>query len=266
MTMAGLVEKSLERPDGAHVSYRARPGRDPWVLLHGLGCDASMWDGVVSALPRDVGLLVPELRGHGNSSLGWRVPSVELWAEDVERLIWQEELHSPAVAGLSMGGYTALALAEAEPTLVRAWAFVSTSAAPDDDAGRLRRAAGLEVLRSSGWAVYADGLMPSLIASERDDFARNRERLSAMFGRARESGLTSALYALAARPDRRPILARIDVPCAVIVGNRDTLTPPERSEEIASGLADVRLTVIRGSAHMSAMEEPEQVARALAGL
>jgi pimeloyl-ACP methyl ester carboxylesterase len=41
-----LRENALERPDGATIAYRVRPGRRPWVFLHGLGCDASMWTGV----------------------------------------------------------------------------------------------------------------------------------------------------------------------------------------------------------------------------
>ena len=115
--MTALRETTIDTADGARLTYRARPGRDPWILLHGLGCDASMWDGVVAALPGDVGLVIPELRGHGGSTLGWRTPSVDLWAEDVERIVWAEKLSAPAIAGLSMGGYTALAVADGFPKL-----------------------------------------------------------------------------------------------------------------------------------------------------
>src|SRR6185436_21035499 len=87
MSTSGLAHASFTTEDGAEISYRVRRGHDPIVLIHGLGCDASMWDGVVAALPSDVGLVIPELRGHGASTLGWRAPSVDQWADDVVRLL-----------------------------------------------------------------------------------------------------------------------------------------------------------------------------------
>ena len=87
MSAHGLTHTHFTTEDGADISYRIRRGRDPLVLIHGLGCDASMWDGVVAALPSDVALVIPELRGHGASTLGWRAPSVDQWADDVRRLL-----------------------------------------------------------------------------------------------------------------------------------------------------------------------------------
>jgi pimeloyl-ACP methyl ester carboxylesterase len=281
---ARATERVQRTPDGAEIAYRARPGRDPWVLLHGLGCDASMWDGVVAALPDDVGLLIPDLRGHGGSTLGWRPPSIDLWAEDVAALIEREGLAAatrpagrdqaarrtgaakPAIAGLSMGGYTALALAEAHPGLARAYGFVSTQAGADDDAARGRRAEGLVTLGRRGWRAFADGLMPNLLEADRPGFPLHRDRLVAMFERAGETGLAAALIALANRADRRTLLPRLGVPAVVVVGDADRLTPPDRAREIARGMTDAHLVLLSGVAHMSAMEAPREVAAALQSL
>jgi len=77
MSAANLERSVFTTPDGADIAYRIRRGRDWLVLIHGLGCDASMWDAVVAALPTDLGLVIPEIRGHGDSTLGWRLPSVD---------------------------------------------------------------------------------------------------------------------------------------------------------------------------------------------
>ena len=258
-----MREGSVETPDGARVAYRARAGRDPWILLHGLGCDATMWDGVVQALDPEVGVVVVELRGHGGSTLGWKSPSVDLWADDVLRVSHAEGLTSPAIAGLSMGGYVALAVAAKSPGFARAYALIDTAAAPDDDNARLRRANGLATLRSSGWRAFALGLLPSLLLESREDFPRHRDHLLKMFDRSREAGLVSALFALASRPDRRPLLPYLQVPCVVVVGEADRLTPTEKAEEAAHALPRARLVVLPGVAHMSAMEDPQGVAEAL---
>lgn len=263
----GLRDATIQTPDGARIAYRVRAGRDPWVLIHGLGCDASMWDGVVAALPADVGLVVPEIRGHGGSTLGWRSPSVDVWAEDVIAVIRRENLRDPAIGGLSMGGYTVFAIAAASPRLARALAFVSTAATPDDEIALGRRAQGLETLHTQGWAAYAESLMPSLLSPDHAEFDLHRRRLVTMFGRSRESGLACALIALAGRPDRRPLLPKIATRCAIVVGARDLLTPPARAEEIVAGLPDARIVAtIPEIAHMSAMEAPNDVARALLAL
>ena len=236
------------------------------MFLHGLGCDGTMWDAVIERLPAGVGFLVPDLRGHGDSTLGWQSPSVDLWAQDVAALIAHEGLERPAVAGLSMGGYAALALAAGFPDLARAFAFVSTSAGPDDDDGRLRRAQGLAVLRRSGWKAFATGLLPVLLSDALPGFEDRAGRLVETFERAGEAGLAATLFALANRPDRRTILPALGVPSVAIVGDADRLTPPDRAREIASAAPGCRLVILPGIAHMSAMEAPEAVAAALAGL
>ncbi len=253
-------------PDGADIAYRIRRGRNPLVLLHGLGCDASMWDAVVTALPVDLGLVIPELRGHGGSTLGWRTPSVELWADDVVRLLRQKAILAPAIAGLSMGGYTVLGIAAAHPGFARALALVSTSADADDEAGKQRRAAGIAMIRREGWRAFAEAMIPSLLNDNRPQFAVHREHLFSMFERAGDSGLPSALMALASRPDRRAVLLSIRVPSIVVVGAVDALIAPDRARSLATGIPGARLHVLSDVGHMSALESPQKLAGLLAAL
>jgi len=210
--------------------------------------------------------VIPELRGHGESTLGWRQPSVDLWADDIVRLLRQKRIESPAIAGLSMGGYTALAIAAAHPGFARAFALLSTAATPDDEAAKQRRAAGIAMIRTDGWMAYAEALMPSLLNDNRPQFAIHRQHLLAMFERAGDSGLPSALMALAARPDRRAMLLTIRAPTIVVVGAVDALTPPDKARAMATGIPGSRLHVLDDVAHMSALEAPQKVAGFLGGL
>jgi|WetSurMetagenome_2_1015567.scaffolds.fasta_scaffold111618_2 3-oxoadipate enol-lactonase len=261
-----IPEAVFTTPDGAEIAHRTRAGRDPLVLLHGLGCDASMWDGVVGALPSDIGLVIPELRGHGASTLGWRAPSVDLWADDVVALLGSLGIEKPAVAGLSMGGYIALALAAVHPGRARAFAFISTTAAADDAAGKQKRAAGIATIRRQGWRAFADGLMPKLLNEKRPHFAAHRDHHLRMFERAGDTGLPSALMALAGRPNRRGVLASIGVRCLAIAGTADALIPSDRAQEFAAAIPGARAHLLDGVAHMSAMEAPREVAELLAAL
>lgn len=262
----GFEARWLTTEDGAEISYRVRRGRDPLVLLHALGCDARMWDEVVAALDPELGLLVPELRGHGASTLGYELPSVATWAADVRALVAKEGFERPVLAGISMGGYTALAFAAEHPGIARAYALISTSAAADDDAGRLRRAAGIAQIELEGWKAFAAALMPKLVSAARPGYEERRTLLLDMFSRAGSAGLAAALTALANRPDRTPLLAAIGVPVRVVVGDADALTPPERAREIAAGVRVAELRVLPGVSHLSALEAPREIAALLDGL
>jgi 3-oxoadipate enol-lactonase len=258
--VSALTGAVFAAPDGAEIAYKIRPGRDPFVLLHALGCDASLWTGFVAALPPDVGLLIPEMRGHGGSTLGWRAPSVELWADDVLRLVRQKAISRPAIVGISMGGYVALSIAAAQPSLARGYGLISTTAAPDDDAGKQRRAASIATIRRDGWRAYFEEQVPHLINETRMHAAERREQLSRMFARAGDTGLPPALMALAARPDRRPLLVSLSAPTIAIVGSLDEVTPPERARALAAAIAGARLHVLDDTAHLSVLESPTKVA------
>ena len=69
--------------------------------------------------------------------------------------------------------------------------------------------------------------------------------------------------ALLSRPDSRPGLAAIRCPTLVLVGDGDQATPPDRAAEIAAGIAGARLVTVPGCGHLSTLERPADVTRAL---
>src|SRR3954454_24170055 len=85
------------------------------VLLHRLGGAASNWTAVAPALAERARVVVPELPGHGGSSvLPAPVGTLDAYADRVAGV-----LDAPAVvAGHSLGGLVALRLAVRHPALV----------------------------------------------------------------------------------------------------------------------------------------------------
>jgi pimeloyl-ACP methyl ester carboxylesterase len=70
--------------------------------------------------------------------------------------------------------------------------------------------------------------------------------------------------AIMARPDARPLLVRIAAPTLVLVGAEDRITPPEVAREMADGIDGASLVVVPGAGHLSSLEKPDPVSRALA--
>ena len=69
--------------------------------------------------------------------------------------------------------------------------------------------------------------------------------------------------AIMTRANSRPLLAAINCPTLVLVGAQDELTPPHLSEEMAAGIPGARLVKVPDCGHLSTLEQPEAVTRAL---
>jgi pimeloyl-ACP methyl ester carboxylesterase len=90
-----------------------------------------------------------------------------------------------------------------------------------------------------------------------------REVVRAM---AEETGVEAFLrqeQAIIGRPDSRPTLAAIRCPTLMQVGEQDQGTPPELAREIAAGIAGARLVVVPDCGHLSTLERPQAVTKAL---
>jgi pimeloyl-ACP methyl ester carboxylesterase len=83
---------------------------------------------------------------------------------------------------------------------------------------------------------------------------------------AEETGVEAYLrqqQAIMGRPDSRPGLAAIRCPTLMLVGEQDKGTPPELAREIAAGIHGARLVIVPDSGHLSTIEQPQAVTKAL---
>src|SRR5215210_7899298 len=104
------------------------------VLLHAFPLDSGMWRPQLGELAKGYRVIAPDLPGFGRSavSAGLTMDSVaDVVAELLDHLGVNERV---AVAGVSMGGYAALAFARLYPQRLRALVLADTKADPDDDA------------------------------------------------------------------------------------------------------------------------------------
>jgi pimeloyl-ACP methyl ester carboxylesterase len=168
-----------------------------------------------------------------------------------------------ALIGLSMGGYVSFELLRQGAERVAKLALLDTTARPDGSEQSAQRKHQIELARTGRFAEVPDLLFPKFVAASR----RTDEPLRALVLRmAEETGpeaFARQQTAIMGRPDSRPGLGAIGCPTLVLVGERDELTPPERAEEIAAAVPDARLVVVPEAGHLSTIERPEAVTRAL---
>lgn len=231
------------------------------VLVHGYPLDGAMWSGVARALAGHFRVLKPDLPGRGETA----APSEGRLADYADFLAAVlDGVGAPAgLAGFSMGGYVALALARRRPAHLAALALVDTRASADDAAGKAKRDESIATVRASGVAPIADGMVPRLLDPRSLSNADLVERVRRIMLRQRPETVEADLAAMRDRPDAREGLPQISLPTLVVVGETDTLTPPADSEAMAAAIPGAVLARIAGAGHLAPMERPGAVAKAL---
>jgi pimeloyl-ACP methyl ester carboxylesterase len=168
-----------------------------------------------------------------------------------------------ALAGLSMGGYISLEIVRQAPDRIDRLALLDTSARPDTPELTQRRRAQIALVRSGRFAEVADQQFPLLVHPSRHGDRAVRELVRLMADETGAEGFIRQQQANIGRADSRPGLGAIACPTLVLVGDCDQLTPPELSVEIAGAIPGARLVVVAGAGHLTPLDQPEEVTKAL---
>lgn len=229
------------------------------VLLHAFPYDRAMWAPQVRGLSDEYRVITPDLPGFGGTPAppgGWTVDAA---ADAVADTLDSLGLADPVVlAGLSMGGYVALAFARRHPRRLRGLILADTRAEPDSKDARAGRAKTAELAKENGAAaVFEDALPKQLCEVTRTGRPGVVAEARAIAGRQSVEGVVAALVALRDRPDARPGLRDIRLPTLVLVGEHDAITPLAAAEELVRGIAGARLEVLPAAGHLSNLETPD---------
>jgi pimeloyl-ACP methyl ester carboxylesterase len=168
-----------------------------------------------------------------------------------------------ALIGLSMGGYISFEIMRQAPGRVLKLALLDTSARPDTPEQTENRRMQIGLAENTPIAALADALFPRLVHPRRRSDERLQAIIRTMAQETGAQGFIRQLRAIMARPDSRPSLSGIRCPTLVLVGDSDELTSPDRAAEMAHGIAGSRLVTVPDCGHISTLERPEQVTKAL---
>ncbi|HYC04657.1 MAG TPA: alpha/beta fold hydrolase [Azospirillaceae bacterium] len=218
--------------------------RPSLVLLPGLLCDRALWEHQVAHLGELAGIAVPDLTRHDSVA-------------DMARHVLAEAPERFALAGLSMGGYVALEIMRQAPERVDRLCLVDTSARADSEEQSKRRRMLMSLARTGKFKGVTPSLLPMLLSPVNLENQAITGTVMAMAERVGRDAFLRHQTAILARPDSRGDLGRIACPTLVIVGREDALTPPDRAEEMASGVPGARLAVIEQCGHLAPLEQPQ---------
>ncbi|MCU0869708.1 MAG: alpha/beta hydrolase [Burkholderiales bacterium] len=222
------------------------------VLVPGLLCDAALWTPQQHALADVARTTVADVAQDA---------SIDAMAA---RLLRDAPTGRFALAGLSMGGYVALAVMQAAPERVSHLALLDTNARADTAERRAERERLMALARTErGFRPVTQSLLPMLLHPSRLADAPLVDTIQAMAERVGPDAYVRQQTAIMGRPDRRDALAAIACPTLVLCGRDDTLTPPALHAEMADAIPGAAFEQIDACGHMATLERPDAVSAAL---
>lgn len=213
-------------------------------LLPGLLCDETIWANQREALG-DV--VIPDFR---------HVNSIEAMAQ----LMLDGAPERFSVAGHSMGGRVALEVVRMAPDRVERLALLDTGVHPRATNEVSKRGELIELARREGMGALAARWLPPML---HPDHSALLQPLTEMVKRSTPETFANQQRALLDRPDARAVLPRIHCPTLVLCGKQDAWSPVSQHEEIAAAIPQSKLVIIDDCGHMSPVEQPTAVTKAL---
>jgi pimeloyl-ACP methyl ester carboxylesterase len=247
--------------NGVHLYYEVHGSGRPILFIHGFPLSGTMWAPLIPFLPSDFRLIIPDLRGFGQSE-ATATTTMAQFADDLAALLDTVGPAQPAVlVGLSMGAYIAFEFYRRHRARIAALVLADTRPEPDSLEKVQERLRTAREVSARGSAVLADAMADKLFAPSAPTELRAQWREN--MASAPPMGVAAALRAMAARTDSTPLLSRIDVPTLIVVGEHDAITPPAVAEKMREAVKGSRLEIIPGAGHMPPVEAPERFASAL---
>ncbi len=248
------------------VNVFGDPENTPILFIHGFPFDYTLWESQINHLKKDYYCIAYDVRGLGDSYVGDGQYTMEAYVDDAFSIVHEMNLDRPVLCGLSMGGYVALRTAERDPLRFRGLILCNTKADADDNNAKIKRAKQIDSINVKGLNRFIDEFIPQCFASKTID--KNRTLVEKTITASKKhipKGVKGAIFAIMSRTDTTEFLKNCQIPSLVIAGSADAVTPADKMKELASLIKNSEFVTIPDSGHLTAIENPDAVNKAISG-
>ena len=246
----------VKTDDGRALGYIEAGGGDatPIVFLHGVGSDKSVWHPQLDHFGKTRRAIAFDYPGYGDSDPAPAGTTRDDYAAAILSAMRALGVDRAHICGLSLGGVIAIALHHAAPDACASLILADTFAVHPDGQAIYDRS----VAASADMAALASGRVDALLAAPADVAVRAEvvETMARIDPAAFRIGAEAVWLA-----DQRDRARAIGVPTLVVCGDRDTVTPPALSDELAALIPGSMIMMIEGAGHLGNLERPNEFNR-----
>jgi pimeloyl-ACP methyl ester carboxylesterase len=261
--MAAIPSYRL-RSDDAEIVYWVLGDGPPVILLHPFPAHHEFWLPVAGALASRYRLILPDLRGHGESGAGEGPATMAKHAADVARVMDDAGIGRAPIIGVSIGGYLLFEFWRTHRSRVAALGLCNTKAPADNAEARAGRLQVANDVLERGIEPFLQSMVPRLFGkTTRETRPDLIEGALHMMRQMSTEDIAQVQRGMAERPDSTDTLKTINVPTLLVTGDEDIMTGVNEAEFMRQQVAGSQLRVIPKAGHYSPWEQPAEVARLL---
>jgi pimeloyl-ACP methyl ester carboxylesterase len=252
------------KSDDAEIVYWSLGDGPPVVLLHPFPANHEFWLPVADVLATKYHVVLPDLRGHGDSGVGEGPAKMEKHAADIARVMDRAEIGRAPLVGVSIGGYALFEFWRKHRGRVAALGLCNTKAQADGPEARAGRLQAANDVLERGTEPFFESMIPKVMAKNtremRPDLIDGALR---MMRKMSPEDVAQVQRGMAARPDSIETLKTINVPTLLVTGEEDEMTGVNEAELMRQHIAGSQMRVIPKAGHYSPWEQPDEAARIL---
>jgi pimeloyl-ACP methyl ester carboxylesterase len=246
----------------AEICFDVAGSGRPVVLLHPFPVDHEFWLPVSQFLSNRYRLIMPDLRGHGDSSLGDGPATMSKHAADVARVMTAAGVDRAPLVGVSIGGYVIFEFWRQFRERAAALVLCNTKAGADSAEARAGRLKSANEVVKKGTEVFFEGMLQKIFGEStrhsRPDLVEGALR---MMRRMSPENVAGVQRGMAERPDSIASAKTITVPTLIVTGDEDNTTGVPEAEIMKQAIRGGEMKVVAKAGHYSPWEQPEEVGR-----
>jgi pimeloyl-ACP methyl ester carboxylesterase len=250
--------------DDTDIFYDVAGAGPPVMLLHPFPVNHEFWLSVTKHLASRYRLIMPDLRGHGESGLGNGPATMQKHAIDVARVMTAAGVDRAPVAGVSIGGYAIFEFWRRFRDRVSGLVLCNTKAPADSADARAARLKAADDVLQEGTEPFFEGMLQKVLAEttrhSRPDLVEGALRMMRKMSAEDVAGVQRGM---AERPDSVSTLKTINAPVLIITGDEDKMTGVPEAELMKQNIAGSQMKVISRAGHYSPWEQPEEAGKLL---
>ncbi|OBX25298.1 pimeloyl-ACP methyl ester carboxylesterase [Gelidibacter algens] len=234
------------------IFYKDQGQGNVVVLLHGFLETSIMWKNLISEIDNTHRVIAIDLLGHGQTGCLGYIHTMEMMAEAVGFVLDYLKIKTAILIGHSMGGYVALAFAEAHPEKVERLCLVNSTPFSDSPERQINRDRAVRAVKQNHKNFIRMSIANLFSVDHREQFVEEIEFIKMVAMKLPVQGIVAALEGMKIRKDRSGILKNSDVPKLVILGHQDPVLEYDTVLPQLKGLGVEIVAFVGG--HMSYIE------------